>query len=229
MNASREEERVCMTHNSIIILSGNESDSGRREITFRPVTSFNKASTFTDEHKSDNEETPLGKTHQVPFTQKQQALERTKRLNINCGFLDAENLFILTKTWSEYLQYEEVDVDIQEILYNANCTPVYFFVEKDFESWDPKIHSPRNYLQSFYVAALIDKCGTNNHYPLAMIRNGISILTRSYYKVTMIDLTPLLSSDSEMASKTNRSFKISFVKNCHATFDNKMKFNLSCS
>ena len=68
MNASREEERVCMTHNSIIILSGNEYDSGRREITFRPVTSFNKASTFTDEHKSDNEETPLGKTHQVPFT-----------------------------------------------------------------------------------------------------------------------------------------------------------------
>ena len=49
-----------------------------------------------------------------------------------------------------------------------------FFVEKYFESWDPKIHGPRNYLQSFYVAALIEECGTKNHYPLAMFRNGIS-------------------------------------------------------
>ena len=47
-------------------------------------------------------------------------------------------------------------MDITENLYNANCTPKSFFVEKDFESWDPKIHGPRNYLQSFYVAALIE-------------------------------------------------------------------------
>ena len=37
--------------------------------------------------------------------------------------------------------------------------------------------------------------------------------------------TPSLSSDSEMASKIKRFFKISFVKNYHATFDKKMKFN----
>ena len=49
----------------------------------------------------------------------------------------------------------------------------FVFVEKDFESWDPKIHSPRYYLQGFYVAALIDKRGTNKHYPLAMFRNNI--------------------------------------------------------
>ena len=53
------------------------------------------------------------------------------------------------------------------------------FIEKDFESWDPKIHGPRNYLQSFYVAALIDKCGTTNNYSLAMYQNGISKDTRS--------------------------------------------------
>ena len=37
----------------------------------------------------------------------------------------------------------------------------------------------------------------------------------------MNDGTPLSSSDSEMESKINKSF----VENCHATFDNKMKFN----
>ena len=28
-----------------------------------------------------------------------------------------------------------------------------------FDIWHPKIHGPRNYLQSFYLAALIPKCG----------------------------------------------------------------------
>ena len=76
-----------------------------------------------------------------------------------------------------------------------------FYAEKYFESWDPKIHGPCNYLQSFYVAALIQEYGNENHYPLAMFRNGISKDTRSSYKGTMNDGTPLLSSDSEIASK----------------------------
>ena len=112
---------------------------------------------------------------------KQETLERIKRLHIKCGFLDNEYLFMLPKTWLEYLQYEEVDVEITENLYNANCTPTSFFVEKDFESWDPKIHGPCNYIQGFYVAAIIDKCSTNNHYPLAMFRNGIPKNKRSSY------------------------------------------------
>ena len=37
----------------------------------------------------------------------------------------------------------------------------------------------------------------------------------------MNDGTPSSSSDYEMASKIKKCF----VKNCHATFDNKMKFN----
>ena len=60
-----------------------------------------------------------------------------------------------------------------ENLYNANSKPRSFFVEKDFESWDPKIHGPCNYLQNVYVNDLIDECGTNKHYTLAMFRNGI--------------------------------------------------------
>ena len=37
-DAMREEERVCMAHNAIIISSDDESDSGRREIPYKPVT-----------------------------------------------------------------------------------------------------------------------------------------------------------------------------------------------
>ena len=160
-------------------------------------------------------------THQGPFTPKQQALERIKRLHIKCGFLDTEHLFMLPKTWLEYIQYEEVDLDISENLYNANCTPKYFFVEKDFKSWDPKIHGPCNHLQGFYVAALIGKYGTNKYYPLAIFINGILKKTGSSYKGTMNNRTLLSYSDSEMASKIKKSF----VKNCHATFDKKMKLN----
>ena len=36
---------------------------------------------------------------------------------------------------------------------------------------------------------------------------------------------PSSSSDSEMESKTNEIFKRTFVKNFHATFDKKIKFN----
>ena len=137
------------------------------------MNSSNKSTIFPDKHKSDTEETSLKHPNQYAFTSKQETSEIIKRLHIKCGFLDTEHLFMLPKTWLEYLQYEEVDVDITENLYNANCTPV-FFAEKYFEIWDPKIHGPRNYLQSFYVAALIEERGTEKHYPLAMFQNGIS-------------------------------------------------------
>ena len=48
-----------------------------------------------------------------------------------------------------------------------------FFAEKDFEGWDPKILGPRNCLQGFYVAYLIEECGTYKHYTLAMFQKFI--------------------------------------------------------
>ena len=82
--------------------------------------------------------------------------------------MDNEHLFMLPKTWLEYQQYADVHVDITQHFHNAYSTQKSFFVEKYFEIWDPKIHSPRDYLQSLYVAALIDKCGNDKHHPLAM-------------------------------------------------------------
>ena len=74
MDAMKEEERVCMAQNSIIISSDDEYDSGRRAIPSKPVMSSNKASIFPAKHKSNNEETPLTKTHQGTFTSKQETL-----------------------------------------------------------------------------------------------------------------------------------------------------------
>ena len=66
-----------------------------------------------------------------------------------------------------------MNVEILQNFYNAYRTPKYFFVEKNFESWDPKNHGAHNYLQIFYVADLIDKCGTMDNYPLVMYQNDI--------------------------------------------------------
>ena len=38
-----------------------------------------------------------------------------------------------------------------------------FLVEENLDSWHPKTHGPRNYLQSFYLDALIHKCGGKNN------------------------------------------------------------------
>ena len=123
MNSTREEECVRMAQNAIIILSDDESDSGRRLIPSKPVMSSNKASTFPAEHKYNNEETTTKKTHQGLFTPKQETLERIKRLHIKFGLLYTKHLFVHSKNQLEYLKYEEVDVEILENLYNANCMP----------------------------------------------------------------------------------------------------------
>ena len=80
---------------------------------------------------------------------------------------------MLTINWLNHCEVPDVNVEIVKNLYNAYCTPKYCFVQKDFNGWDPKIHGPRNYLQSFYVATIIDKYGTTKHYPLAIFLNGI--------------------------------------------------------
>ena len=121
-----------MAKNAIIILSDDKSNSGKREIPSKPVISSNKASTFPDKHKSDNEETPLVKYHQGPFASKQETLEKIKQIHIKCGLLDAAHLFKLHKTWLEYLQNEKLDVEISETLYNDNCTQKSYFVEEYF-------------------------------------------------------------------------------------------------
>ena len=51
MDEMREEERVRMAQNAIIILSDDESDSGRSKIPSKPVASSHKTSKFMAKHK----------------------------------------------------------------------------------------------------------------------------------------------------------------------------------
>ena len=67
---SREEERVQAAEDVISISSDDNYDLDTREISSKPATSSNKASTFPAEHNSDNEETPLKKIHPRPWTLK---------------------------------------------------------------------------------------------------------------------------------------------------------------
>ena len=123
---------------------------------------------------------------------------------------------MLPINWLNHHEFPDVNVEIALNFYNAYCTPKSFFVEKYFDSWDPKIHGTRNYLQS-YVASLIDEYYTKKHYPLSMFRNSISKKTRSSVIGMTEDGIPLSSSDSEMTSKEK--------KNCCATFKIQMKIN----
>ena len=84
---AKEQERVHMAQKYIQILSDSSSslslydsseksldessDSGIRKKPTKPVTSFNKSSTFLAKRKYDNEETPLKQPHQDAFTSKQ--------------------------------------------------------------------------------------------------------------------------------------------------------------
>ena len=147
-----------MVEETNILSSDDNSDSERSEISSEPATSSNKVSTFPAEHNSDNEDTPLKKNHAIPWTSKKDVLEIIKTLHLNCGNEQYEHLYILPSRWLWLLQFETIGEEFYENLQNAYCTPLEFFVEKKFNIWDPEIHGPRNYLQSFYLAAFIQKC-----------------------------------------------------------------------
>ena len=93
-----------------------------------------------------------------------------KKLHLKCGNEHYEHLYILPSRWLYLPQFEKIGEEIYENLQNAYCTPLEFFVEKHFDIWDTKIYGPRNYLQSFYLDALIQKCGVKKHYPFAEFR-----------------------------------------------------------
>ena len=65
------------------------------------------------------------------------------------AFLDTEHLFMLPIKWLHIHEVTDFNVKITQMFYNAYCMPKYFCDEKYFNSWDPKIHGPHNYLHSF--------------------------------------------------------------------------------
>ena len=87
---------------------------------------------------------------------KKEVLVTIKKLYFKCGVDESyDHLYILPSKWIDLLKYENIGDEIYENLQNTCCTPLEFFVEENFDNWHSKIHGPRNYLQSFYLAALI--------------------------------------------------------------------------
>ena len=73
------------------------------------------------------------------------------------GSDNIEHCYMLPSRWMDPLEYDIIGDAIREKFQNASCTPINFFVEENLDNWHPKTHGPRNYLQSFYLAALIHK------------------------------------------------------------------------
>ena len=121
--------------------------------------------------------------------------------------------------WIDLLKYEFIGDKIYENLQNAYCTPLECFVEENFDIWHSKIHGPFHYLQSFYLAALIQKC-RETHYPYAQFRNGISRKrTISSYNESMNNGNSSSSFDNETTPKVRKGSGINF----NAKFDKWMK------
>ena len=137
-DAIREEERVRMAEETIILTFDDNSDSETSEISSEPATSSNKESTFPAEHNFDNEETPLEKPMLDHGHQKKEVLETIKKLHLKSGNEHYEHLYILPSRWLCLLQFKTICEKIYEKLQNMYCTPLEFFGQKNFVIWDPK-------------------------------------------------------------------------------------------
>ena len=87
---------------------------------------------------------------------------------MKCGNEHYEHLYILPSRWLFLLQFEIIGEEIYENLQNAYCTPLEFFVEENFDIWDPTIHSHRHYLHSLSWMLSFKNAG-KKHYPFAEI------------------------------------------------------------
>ena len=111
-----------------------------------------------------------------------ESLNKIKNLQIMCcGSNYIEHCYMLPSRWMDLLQYVIIGDKICANFQNACCVPIEFFVEENLGTWHPRTHGPRNYFQSFYLAALIHKGRKKNKYPYAEIRNFIgNKRTRSF-------------------------------------------------
>ena len=124
--------------------------------------------------------------------------------------------------WLFLLQFDKIGDAIQEFSQNARCTPTKFFVEENLYSWHPKIHGLCNYLQSFYLSALIQKCGGKKHYPYAEFLNVSSRkITILSHKESDNNGTSSLSSDNETTPKYEKSLGSNINANFNAFMNNR--------
>ena len=125
---------------------------------------------------------------------------------------------MLPSRWMDLLEYDIIGDKIREMFQNACCTPIEFFVEENLGNWHPRTHGLRNYLQSFYLAALIRK-GRKQKNPYAEHRNFTgNRRTRSFQKENDKNETSSSSYDDETTPK----YKKNFGRNKKAKFNEFM-------
>ena len=86
----------------------------------------------------------------------------------------------------DLLEYDIIGDKIRANFHNACCTTIEFFVEENVCYWHPRTHGPHNYLQSFYLAALIHKC--RKKFNIHMLSSEILLETQGqdHFRKTMI-------------------------------------------
>ena len=106
-DASREKERVRAAEYEISIPSDHNYDLESSNTSSKPALSFSKESTLPAEQTNYNEETPLKKTHPLPWTSKKEVLDTIKKLHLECGNEHYEYLYILPSRWLYFHQFEK--------------------------------------------------------------------------------------------------------------------------
>ena len=128
---------------------------------------------------------------------------------------------MLPSRWMDLLEYDIIGDKICANFQNAFCTPIDFFVEEHLGNWHPGNHGPRNYLQSFYLAALIHKCREKN-YQYAEHRNFTgNRKTISFQKESDNNGTSSSSSDDEFTTKYKKSYGVNIKAKFNAFMDRR--------
>ena len=106
----------------------------------------------------------------------------------------------------DLIEYDIIGDKIRANFQNACCTPIEFFVEENLGNWHPRTHGPRNYLQIFYLAALIHKC-RGKKYPYAEHQNFTgNRKTGSFQKENDNNGNSSSSFDDDFTPKYRKSF-----------------------
>ena len=94
----------------------------------------------------------------------------------------------MTSRWLSLLKYDKIGDAILEKFQNARCTPIKCFFEENLGHWHPKTHSPCNYLQRFYLAALIHKCGGGNNIHMLSFKILLQAEGQDHFRKKMITM-----------------------------------------
>eukprot|EP00978_Attheya_sp_CCMP212_P038892 scaffold197238_cov26-Attheya_sp.AAC.2 len=178
--AQKKARRDAFIYISSDASSGSDTDSDE-SMPEKDKSTFSKQEDDR-ENSSASQTTEPQRESQGTFMSKEDTMNTLQEIHLQLRFQDWEHMFMLPPMWlsaQKRFPFKEVRDEITDLFLSAILTSVEFFVEDDFKDWNPKIHGPRNFLQSFYIAALAYDAGSLKDYPMANKRKGVLQETRS--------------------------------------------------